>query len=953
VDQTDDSGPQGVAPSSIGKLALPALPLLERSHALGQIARLAQRASDGNGQALFVLGEAGVGKTSLLTRAQETLSHLKLARAQAYSTEIDLPFALVEALFGPSPHRIPQLDAAPAGPPMATAPLDQRQQYHQHARSMLRSWTHDAGVLVVIDDLHWADSASLATIGFLARRIAELPVLLLASLRPWPADAGQLVQRLTIEGHAELVTLAALSEGASLALLDAHRPGALTPQTAHEAWIATGGNPYLLVRLAEAMPLEPDLVPMSTSIIAQGGTELITRRLDGLPSATVYCAEIASVLGAPIDVAAMEALAPLDADSFADALDTLTAACVLTHDPEGGLRFTHDLLAEAILAGLPPGRRRLLHARAFRYFVGRDNIAIAAQHAVHAPLAGDPAALDVLERAGASALAQGAIGSAAHLLGAAVSLASPEPSTALLVAHADALFLCGQADTALAHYTQASRRAAPNRSEILAKLARALAFTGRLDDAIATLGSLTDADGEGWPGMEAWIAERAHLIWERDGPVAAAEALRLDLAAREHSAAHGPEAPLLEALAAYFAFQAGAPGALAELERVAMAPQDRSRARSVASFELAHLISSAWAIDERYDQAEEAIEEALAHFQRTGAARAAVPLRILKMGLGLRQGNYPNVLLEAEDLAEDLELDALQAPHVALLHAEALTWSGELDRAATLLAAAESSAHRGSWFGALNFHVAKGEHLLCIGQHHAALEEFRQAHALANHYGIGHPQLPRWCGGAIEACLDAGATDELESVLAWLERPRQSASGTWPEMVALGGAAARSALLGRDDEASELYRRALSLPGKHPLDQARIGLRYGRWLRRAHRVLEARPVLAESLRLSEAHGIIPVASAAASELAATGGRRRTRPPGKPEQLTPQELRAAELAARGATVKEVADAMYLSPRTVETHLGRAYRKLGVNSKRELRQRMIPTHETRLREDSLGH
>jgi DNA-binding CsgD family transcriptional regulator/tetratricopeptide (TPR) repeat protein len=890
----------------------------------------------------MLLGEAGIGKTSLLAAVQETVRDLPIVRAQAYATEAELPFALLESLVGPLPTQVADLEAIAAHSRGSPAdPLDQRQRYHSLARSVLRSWALEGGVLVVIDDLHWADSASLTAIGFLARRLEELPVLLVASLRPWPADAHLLAQRLEIEGHGQLVTLPALSERASLDLLETQRPGALSPEAAHEAWVATAGNPYLLVRLAEALAADTDLVHTPAGIVGRSGTELITRQLDGLSRATIHCAEIAAVLGAPIDVAAMEALAPLDTAGFAEALDTLIAARVLTHDSTGALRFTHDLLAETILLGLPPGRRRLLHAQAFEFFVGRGDIAIAAQHALRAPLAGDSAAVRALELAGASALAHGAVGLAAHLLGAAVRLARPEPSTALLVAHADALFLCGQADSAVDNYTQAARRASAGRTGILAKRARALAFTGRLDDAIATLDSLTATEGQHWHATEAWTAERAHLVWERDGPVAAAKALTLDLTTRERSHAQDSEAPLLEALAAYFAFQAGDPGALATLERVAMAPHHPSSARSGASFELTHLITSAWAINECHDQAEAAIDEALAHFQRTGALRAAVPLRILKMGLGLRQGDYAAVLLHAEDLAEDVELDALQAPHAALLHAGALTWSGALDRAAELIDTAERSTHAGSWFGALNLHVTKGEHLLCLGQPHGALEEFRRAQALASRYGIGHPQLPRWCAGAIEACLATGAIGDLESVLDWLAQRLHPAGGTWSEMVALGGAAARATLLGHHDEASELYEHALSLPGRHPLDQARIGLRYGRWLRLTHRTLRARPVLAESLRLSEAHGIVPVAHAAAIELAAAGGRRRARPRSRPGELTPQETRAATLAAHGATVKEIADAMYLSPRTVETHLSRAYRKLGVSSKRQLRQLMTQT------------
>jgi DNA-binding CsgD family transcriptional regulator len=119
------------------------------------------------------------------------------------------------------------------------------------------------------------------------------------------------------------------------------------------------------------------------------------------------------------------------------------------------------------------------------------------------------------------------------------------------------------------------------------------------------------------------------------------------------------------------------------------------------------------------------------------------------------------------------------------------------------------------------------------------------------------------------------------------------------------------------------------------LDSARVQLRHGAWLRRRKRAVAARPLLAEALQVAEERGAAPLAAQLSAELAASGGRRRR--VREDDGLTPQELRVARLAATGATMREIAAVLQISPRTVETHLAHVYLKLGVASKHELRRR----------------
>ncbi len=922
--------------------------LREREHALGTLDRLLGEAHRGHGQVLLVLGEAGTGKSALLQAAAGRAgAAMTVVSAKGSEMEADLSFAFAEQFIAP-PSRLGQMAQAETDPDvialgsMALGPLDRRAVAHEASRAQLRGWAETSGVLVLLDDLHWADPASLGVVGFLARRLSHLPVLLVATLRPWPPAGEELARSLVRDGSAEVVRIGPLSELASAELLAELVGRKLDSSLARRAWALSGGNPYLLVMAADTLLADGDLPETTSGQLALMKRALVLSHLVGVPPPSVECAQAASVLGSPFRLADAEAMAGMAPEVFAGGIDTLVTAGIVAEAAPGAARFTHDLLAAAIRDDLPLARRRLLHTRAFGHLAARHDLAAAAAHALAAPMTGDEQAIRVVAQAGATALAAGDVDGALHLLGAAVSLAGPTPGDQLLVDQADSLFLAGHAADAVAIYRRVLDRdlCVARRSEVLAKAARAEAFAGALDEAIRTYHDLLARPDDLGAQRIPITLERAHLVWERDGPGAALGVLDDDLDAVGASAqrAVGPLSPMVGALRSYFAFQAGDPVALGELENIAGAGRrggDSHGAHGLFSFELSHLLTSAWAMNEHYDKAAALIDEAVDRVRSDGALRATVPLRILGMGIRLRQGALAEVVLEAEDLAEEIELDALQAPHVLLLQAQALAWLGQTDQARTLCSQVEHTTSVHVWFAALSLAVAKGECLLAEDRPAEALDQYHEAERLVGRFGVGHPQLPRWCAGAIDAALAAGATDDARRVLAWLDAHGSAAFGTWPQMVALAGAAGCAAADGEDDRAERLYQDALALPGTNPLDRARIALRFGAWLRRSQKALPARPVLAQALQLAESCGAAPLAGRARAELSAAGGRRRHQRRDQDRSLTPQEARVADLAVTGATVKEIALAMYLSPRTVETHLTHIYRKVGVNSKAELR------------------
>lgn len=892
--------------------------------ALAVLARALRSARRGEGRAVFLVGDPGVGKTALLEAARYMAGDTMGVRwSRASVMESDLPLALAEQL------------AAPDQPPSPGAtgggdPISGRALLLDLARAQLRAWSATSPLLVLADDLHWSDPDSLGLIAFLARRLSWLPVALVGALRPWPAPAGAMARALAAEGAAELVGVDALSPAASAELLaELAGPQTRAEMLARAADLARG-NPHLLV-VAARSSTETDLPELGTTDLGRLQSALVLSRLVGLPPAALTCARAAAVCGGRFRVSVAEAVSGLQPEGFAEAFDVLVAAGILLPVGGGWARFDHDLLASAIHDDTAPAQRRLLHARAFRYHAGAGDPSAAAPHAVAADLRGDRRAVATLALAGARALAHGAVHTGVAQIAAAIDLDGPEPSDRLLAQYGDALFATCRPQEALAAYRRLVARAGDPaaRAEAGAKVARALAFAGRLDEAQANYHHLLAGDLDTALSMAVRL-ELSHVVWEREGPGAALASLE-PVGVQDGAA-------MVEAVRGYFRLEAGDPGGLDHIQQAAAQVGQHMAADpagALATFNLFSLQAAAWAMTERYQEAYQLVALGIDWLRAGGGLRSTVPLRILRLGLSLNQGRLHEVLAEADDLEQEMEVDALLAPHPLLLRAQALVWLGRSAQAATICQTVAAMPGARSWLAAISLGMTRGRLLTAGGRHEAAADAFAGVEELVGRYGVGEPCLPPWASGAMEAALAAGRPEQSERVAGWLEAASAPLPCTWPRMVALAGRAGCAAAAGRQGEADELYRRALELPPLFPLDRAQILLRYGSWLRRRHQSRRARPVLAEALQVAEELGAEAIARPAAAELSAAGGRRRHR--GEAAGLTTQEARVASLAITGATTREIASELRLSPRTVESHLGHIYLKLGVSSKTELRQR----------------
>ena len=421
-------------------VAMPGAHLWEREPALDAVSERIARARAGEGGALFVIGEAGLGKTELVARAGGLAAgSFDIGLACGDPMEGGLAFGLAAQAIG-GLAGAPSLGRTDGGAPVAetTAP------YYRVLR-----WLETRGdrpLLLALDDLQWADADSLQLVAFVARRLARLRVTVVGALRPWPAQAHDVVRGLVAGGHAQIVRLHALSEPSARELLVDRCGAALSERAAGRAWQLCVGNPLLIEQLALALARGDDV--LDGAVASLRPEHLLLARFAGLDAPGLHCARTASVLGTSFrpDVAAE--VAGLE-DRAADAvLEGLCKTGLLVETGRAALRFAHPLFAQALYDDLSPAVRRRCHARAFTALAGRGLDGEACDHAIAGELIGDADAVAVLERAGRAALAAGAVATSVRDLAAAVRFSADRPDPRLMLVHGEALSASGQIQAA-------------------------------------------------------------------------------------------------------------------------------------------------------------------------------------------------------------------------------------------------------------------------------------------------------------------------------------------------------------------------------------------------------------------------------------------------------------------------------------------------------------------------
>jgi DNA-binding CsgD family transcriptional regulator len=923
--------------------------LLERDDAAGEIADSLDRVKRGSGVVLFVVGAAGIGKTSVvrLGRRAGQAAGFSVGPAVGSPMEVELPFGLIS-------QAIVALGGADVEDVVDLARLGGQPARFYRTLRWLSDKAAQAPLLLALDDLHWADRDSLELLGFLARRLSGAPVLVLGSLRPEPDPAHELAAELARSGHARMLQLGPLSREAAATLLARVAGRAIDTAQAERIWRACAGTPLLLELAGWSLDSGVELPPpgslqegvptgdggLSATRGAAVARRLLLARFVGLGADAFAYVRAAAIFGVRFAPSLAGALAGLSSELVQATHAQLLRAGLVEDLGAGRATFVHPLFAQTLLDSQPASEREGLHAEAFRLLVAEGAPdALAAEHAVAAGLVGDPLAVEVSARAGRAALAQGALEAACAYLASAARLAGEAVDVELLLEYASALAARGRIEDARAvcdRMLARPRLDAGVRARALALLARGTMLAGRPDEAERLYDEAAEAAWADAPASAAPVlidgAVTCHVSspmwWLQDTVSRALELLPAGSDERRH----------LEFLDAYTGFMTGDPSgtALIAQETQRHSWQSEGSSQNWAWTPAVHVINVLKLLED-LGRATEIFERQFERAVEEGAPVLINALALVYADVAHRLGRPREALELVEraiaisgvpmapwmDVAESVLLTELGRDDDAQPHIEVL-------RAAVGAVPPEYYAPVSLWLDLLD-----ARRLLACGEPGQASATMLHAARTAELTGWRHPCIVPWAGVAIEAHLAAGRPDLARTLMGELEELSRPLSCRWPRAQLEIGHARLAAAAARREEADRHFERALAILAELPLPIARAEalLAYGVHLRHSDRPRAAREHLVRALDLAEHASSEAVARVARGELAAAGGRRRRRTK-DPCKLTAQEDRVAALAAEGLTNAQIAAALYLSPKTVGHHLGHIYAKLGISSRRDL-------------------
>jgi DNA-binding CsgD family transcriptional regulator len=909
--------------------------LLGRDHEQQALVRLLEDARTGVSGVLAIVGEAGIGKSTLLAYAEENAVGMNVLRARGVQSEAHIPFAGLFELLRPALPWISQvpdpqataLESALALRPAASAPG--RFAVGAATLSLLAACAEKAPVAVLVDDAHWLDGSSADALLFAFRRLVADPVAVVLAVRqgePSLLDGADL-PALRLQG---------LDPGSSTELLRHQRDEPLSQELADRLYRETGGNPLALLELGAERQRLADLPPDAPLAANTSVAHVYLQRLRTLPQRT----RDALVLAAAVDggeVPVLARAAPMLGLDLSDLVPAEAAGLIAVQDSR--VEFRHPLARSAIYGDAPTDRRRELH-RALASALPDTEADRRAWHLALASFGPDDAASSALEQAGQRAYQRGAYDVSSRAFERAALLAPEEARQGrLMYEAADAAWFGGLAERAVALLDQAGLHPT----------------TPDLTVAIEHL--------------------RGSIAWRR-GPVTAAQEILL--AAAEHAAPIDPDravAILAEVVAA--SNNAGDPATMRlAAERAASLLRPDADRRTTFLALLAR--GAALIVSGQGEPGAPAIRAAVELLERSDelrgdprmlawAAVGTLYLREAKVGRALASraqaearrtsaiGVLPSALtfVAIDEASTDRWPEAQASFHEAIVLARETGQLTDLSTALARLAWLEARQGRSQqsrlhadealrlsremglgqpeWWAM----AALGELELTLGRAETALARFEELRALLRSRGIGDPD-PCPAPELVEIYLRLGRGPEAVKLAEEFTRDASAKAQPW----ALARAARCRGLIAAEGESDPHFETALALHAQtaDAFETARTHLAYGARLRRERLRVRAREHLRAAIDVFDRLGADPWSEIARAELAATGETARRRDVTTLNDLTPQELQIALSLADGRTTRETATALFLSPKTIEYHLRSVYRKLSIGSRSELKAAM---------------
>ncbi|MYX73785.1 AAA family ATPase [Streptomyces sp. SID3915] len=879
-------------------------PLLGRQLETRRLRELIGAARTGRGGALVLRGEAGIGKSTLLEHVEEAASGFRVLRAGGSELEAELPFAALHQLCLPVLGHLTELpaehrralrvafDLASGTPDVFRVGLA--------TLGLLNAAGQERPVLCVVDDAHWLDAASSKALAFLARRVsAESVAMVLAVRLPYEAGELDVLPSLGVGG---------LSDADARALLAAQSHETLDEQVRDRLVAEARGNPLALLALPRAGGFAPPrLTPVPTRVGQQ-----FRATLSGLPAQARLLLTIAGA-----DPTGDPGLLWPAARRLGIDLPAAGAAATATGLVEFGtrVRFYHPLARAAAYDAAAAGERLLAHRVLADVTDPVADPDRRAWHRAQAAAAPDEDVAAELERSASRAQARGgAVATAAFLERAAeLSLDAAqriERTLAATRAHLDA----GATDKAATLLRTAESAGLDELQQAETDLLRGRIALVRVDDSegpawmLRAARRLAPLDPERSRESYLEALESSLLVGRANGVMDAV------LAEAGSAPPHPPD--ILDALDILTTngHRAAVPLIKEALDGAEGPLWTRHPALGII------LAAELWDPDTHT----RVIEWLLKSGRESGSP--------LVLRLGLAQAASAAALTGDLDGAmaaiaeEEAIADATGAPPIIYHRLQLAAMRGRREEAFALFEAVMTTATATGQVVS-NVHWASAVLNNGLADYQEALAAARRATADGELFTAGFA-LPELVEAAVRCGEHATAVAALESLT-----ERTEACGT-PSGLGIA-AYARALVTGEEND----YREAVAHLTDTPMlpYRARAHLLYGEWLRRQGRRQDCRPHLRTAHELFSGAGLEAFGRRAADELRATGETARSRTGHARDQLTMQELHIARLVATGATSKEVAARLFLSPRTVDTHLRNIYRKLGINSRRQLRDR----------------
>jgi DNA-binding CsgD family transcriptional regulator len=898
---------------------------------------LLRAARAGRSGVLVFRGDAGIGKTALLEYAAGEAEDFLVLRARGVQPESHFPFAGLQELFGsvvglldtlPERQRTVLAGALALGPPVR----GDRLATCAATLSLLAAVAEDGPVLAVIDDAHWLDSASAEALAFTARRLHSEGVVVLMAMRAAEPSAFD-------PTGLPMVDVVGLAENYAREVLVDLVGGGAAPAVVRAVAATADGNPLALRELARMLSAaqlsgrEPLGEPL---LVSRDLERAFARRLEPLSEDTRVALLIAAAGAQDEPRTVIEAVWARGV-SFTAFEEAEHAGLITITD--GLVRFYHPLLRSVIYQAAPGDQRRAAHTALAAALEG-SAADRRAWHLAAASLGPDEHVAAALDEAAGRAAARGGLSTAAHAYARAAGLsASTDARCQRLLAAGNLAFTSGRPEWAatLAEEGLPLAEAAGLRADFEHLAATAERARGSASRARTLLSAAaTRVAGED-------PARAVTMFLD----AAVTDGLRGDLRAAAASARRATEmvggcSPALQSYVDLVnAMVAGLSGTATEAEyesagtRAAGFSTSELPAPAAGAVEM--ILATGRSLFEPVEGGKAVGVDALITAARQRGALSELPYLLgMAAGIDRREGAWTRAWARATEAAE-LAGDTGQwifrgwaLMHMARIEAARGIEPDCREHSTAALALAQQYD-----LGLLEIHLCSVAGLLelSLGNIPQAVAQLERCARLAAEAHLGYPPTVPYQPDLVEALWACGRDQDARAAASMLDEHAHRSQSPW----ALATSRRCHGLLAAEDDLEVEFQAALALHDRVPsaFERARTELCYGERLRRGRQRADSRQHLESALAVFEQYGAKPWAERARRELHATGAAARPRrDPAAIDRLTAQELRVALMIADGATIRQAAAELVLSPKTIEAHLGRVYRKLGVHNRAQL-------------------